>query len=86
MADAAPNTPKKRRAQGPRVEKPVFAIVTASNEDGTPLQLNRDRLQITLERDAAKIVDLVTGGGAQGAAVVRVTMPVAPKRAAPVAA
>lgn len=68
---------KKRRSSGPRQQRPVFAIVTYTGEDGQPVSLNKDGLNIKIERDSAKIVELLTSGDASmgGAAVVRVELP-----------
>lgn len=68
---------KKRRASGPRQQRPVFAIVTYSDESGHPVQLDKDRLTIRIERDSAKIVEMLTSGDGdtQNASVVRVELP-----------
>lgn len=77
MADA-PKT--RRKPQGPRTPKPIFAVVTYTNEDGTRLALDKSKLSIVLERDAAKLVDLVTSEDMGGAAVVRVNLPATTQR------
>ena len=77
MADQAP---KKRRSSGPRQARPVFALVNYTDENGAPLQLDKSRLSITIERDSAKIVDLLTSGENTNAAVVRVELPQPQKR------
>lgn len=67
---------KKRRASGPRTPKPVFAVVRYSDADGASVQLDQSRLQIAIERDSAKLVEMLTGGSDfSGAAVVRVELP-----------
>ena len=76
--------PKKRRApQGPRQARPVFAIVTYSDAEGNAMQLDKSRLSIKIERDSAKIVELLTAGdGSMGsAAVVKVDLPQPQQRA-----
>lgn len=80
MADA----PKKRRASGPRTARPVFGIVTYQDDQGQPVQLDKNRLSVTIERDSAKIVELLTGGdgGMANAAVVKVELPQPKPRAA----
>lgn len=79
-ATAAVAPKAKRKPQGPRVNKPVFAIVRAT--DGSTLP----DISITLERDAGKVVKLVTSAeGAQGAKVLEVALPEGPKRVAPAA-
>lgn len=79
MADEAPTTaPKKRRApQGPRTPRPIFAIVTYTNEDGSLQSLEASRLSIGFERDSAKLLEalLPGGSGMTASAVVRVTLP-----------
>jgi len=79
MADA----PKKtRKSSGPRQQRPVFAIVTYTDADGSQVQLDKSRLNIKIERDSAAIVELLTGGdgGMANAAVVRVELPQPQKR------
>ena len=79
MAEA----PKKRRASGPRTQRPVFAVVRYVDEDGASVQLEQSRLTIQIERDSAKLVEMLTGGGDfTGAAVVKVQLP-QPKPRAP---
>lgn len=79
MADEA-KAPKKRRASGPRQARPVFAVVTYTDENGNAVQLNKDALTIKIERDSAKIVELLTSGEMGSAAVVRVELPQPQKR------
>lgn len=81
MADTT--APKKRRTQGPRTPKPIFAVVTYEDESGNPVVLNKSNIKIVLERDAAKLLDLVTGEGMGPAAVVRVELPATTPRAKP---
>jgi hypothetical protein len=66
----------KGKSTGPRQQRPVFAIVTYSDENGA-VQLDKNNLHIKIERDSAKIVELLTSGdGDMGnAAVVRVELP-----------
>jgi hypothetical protein len=53
----------------------VFAVVRYSDENG-PVQLDQNRLNIQIERDSAKLVEMLTGGGDfTGAAVVKVELP-----------
>lgn len=82
MAEAT--TGKKRRASGPRTPRPVFGIVTYTDDQGQPVQLDKNRLSITIERDSARIVELLTGGdsGMANAAVVKVELPQPKPRAA----
>jgi hypothetical protein len=80
MAEAA--TPAKRkRASGPRQARPVFAVVQYQDEQGQQVALAKDRLRITLERDAGKLLELVTGE-AQGSTVIKVELPQSTPRAA----
>ncbi len=74
--ETAPAAPvKRRKPQGPRQTKPVFAVVTYEGEDGASIRLDKSKLKIVLERDAAKLVDLVTSDDMSSAAVIRVEMP-----------
>jgi hypothetical protein len=79
MAEAS--APKKtRKAQGPRQQKPVFAVVSATDESGNPIALNKSGLSIRLERDAATLLDMLEGGmGNQ--VIVRVELPATATRA-----
>lgn len=74
--------PRKRRASGPRQARPVFGVVTYTDENGQPMQLDKSRLSVKIERDSAKIVELLTSGDASlaGAAVVKVELPQPQKR------
>lgn len=76
MADPVP-AKKTRKSSGPRQARPVFGIVTYTDEGGAPVQLDKSRLNIQIERDSGKIVDLLTGGSGDysNAAVVRIEMP-----------
>jgi hypothetical protein len=83
-AASTADTPKKRRKpQGPRQLKPMFAVVTYQDENGNEVALNKGGIRIRLERDAAKLLEMVTSEGVGSAAVVRVELPAAaPKPAA----
>lgn len=75
--------PKKRRKpQGPRVNKPIFAVVRYTDEQGQEVRLDKARLEISLERDAGNLIELMENGGC----VKRVTLPTASKPAAAPAA
>lgn len=64
------------KSTGPRKQRPVFAIVNYTDENGTAQRLNKDGLSIQIERDSSKIVELLTSGEDMGsAAVVRVELP-----------
>lgn len=70
--------PKKtRRSSGPREAKPIYAVVSY-NQDGQSVKLNKADLQIKLERNADRIVELLESG--DGGTVVRVQLPVAQRR------
>lgn len=82
MAEAAQTaaTPARarRKPQGPRTQKPIFAVVSYQDEQGVQVRLEKSRLNIILERDAAKLVELLAGEGGAGfdnVAVVRVELP-----------
>lgn len=74
---AAPRA--RRKPQGPRVNKPIFAVVRYTDEQGNRVKLDKSNLTIELARDAALLVDLMESGEAQ---VFRVELPVAAKPAA----
>jgi len=80
MAD--PKTPAKKRASFTRTEKPIYAVIAYTNDDGEKVKLNKSRLSITLERDAGKILELAENS--DGTAIfVKLDMPkAAPKPAA----
>jgi hypothetical protein len=89
MADQAPAaTPaKKKRAQSPRTQRPLFAVVRYTDENGVEVRLDKSRLSIQVERDAAKLLELVTSGdGAGNATVMQLQLPEPQRRAAPAAA
>lgn len=83
MAEAqtteAPKT-KKKRAAFTRTPKPVYAIVSYTDEDGNPQRLVKANLKIELERDTAKVMDILESGEGN-ATILRVTLPEAAKRA-----
>lgn len=84
MADAKTETaPKRKRAAFTRTPKPVFAIITYTDENGSPVKLNRDTLSIKFEKDASELVTLLTGEGMGNATVVKVELPApTPRKAA----
>jgi hypothetical protein len=76
QASEAAAPAKRRRAAGPRVARPVFAVVTYNDEGGEPVKLESSRLKIQIERDSAKLVEMLTSSGSfDGAAIVRVELP-----------
>jgi hypothetical protein len=76
MANEAAPEKKKRKAQGPRVARPIFALVSYTDENGNSVKLDKSRLNIQFERDTVKVLDLVEAG-AGDVTVMRVTIPVA---------
>ena len=72
---------KKKRAAFTRTAKPVFALVSYTDGEGNQVALNAANLTIKLERDAAAILDAVTGGTFVGVAK-QVALPVAEKKPA----
>lgn len=85
-AQTATKTKKTRKPQGPRQAKPVYAIVSYTDEDGNAQRLVKANLKIELERDTAKVMDILESGEGS-ATILRVTLPEAAKRntAAPAA-
>jgi hypothetical protein len=81
MAEGTQAPKARRKASGPRQQRPVFALVTYTDENGSAVKLNQDGLNIKIERDSAKLVELLTGGGdMSSASVVRVELPQPQKR------
>lgn len=76
---------QKRKAQGPRQEKPVFVIVSYNDENGNPVQLDADRLNMRFTKDAGELVVLLTGANRDPNAVVKTVTLGAEKRASPAA-
>jgi hypothetical protein len=53
---------KRKRAPFTRTVKPVYAVVRYKNEDGTYAKLSKANLEITVEKDMDKIVEMVQEG------------------------
>lgn len=75
MADETKPTAKKKRVVN-RTQKPVFAVVTYTDENGEPLRLIKANLSIKVEKDMEKIVEIMEAG--EGGTVIKLDMP-APK-------
>lgn len=90
MADkntATTEAPKRKRAAFTRTEKPFYAVVSATDANGTSIPLTREGLNIRLTKDTDELVSLMTEGLAAGSVLVKVEAPKAPaKPAAPEAA
>lgn len=77
MANETPKTegaPKKKRAAFTRTVKPVYAILTYT-QDGDVTKLDPANLTIQIERDADKILAMALGGPISASAVVKVDLP-----------
>lgn len=87
MADAqTPAAPKKtRKPQGPRVAKPLYGLVSYTDEQGNAVRLDKQRLVIQIERDPAVIMEALENG-AGNQTMVRLTLPAPAARAATPAA
>lgn len=72
MADAAP-AKKTRKAQGPRIAKPIYILLRYTNEDGSVFPLDQARVQITAVKDPVEVVKMFQDGSATGAAFVSFT-------------
>lgn len=73
MADAEQNAApvkKPRKAQGPRQEKPIFAVFRYTDENGNAVKLEESRLNVSFTKDAAELVKLITGANADPTATV----------------
>lgn len=84
----AEETKKRRKPQGPRTIRPVFAIVRYADGEGNMAPLDASRLNIEIERDSSKLLEALLPGGAgmSASAVVRVVLPAGPPRNKPEAA
>lgn len=70
MADA----PKKtRKAQGPRTAKPIYILVRAKDENGNPIALTPERVEVTAVKDPVEVVNMFAKGGMEGVAFVQFT-------------
>ena len=76
MADATAATPAPRkRAAFTRTERPTFVVITAKDAAGNPVVLDKTNTTVLIEKDSAKLLDLLTAGGLEGVTVIRATMP-----------
>ena len=82
MAEAAKTEKKARKPQGPRVPKPVFAIVSLK-QDGVPVNLSNASYEVSIEavKDASALVMFFTGGGDPNSKVLQIVLPVEAKPA-----
>jgi hypothetical protein len=84
MAEAVQK--RQRRASGPRQARPIFGVVSYTDENGNDVLLAKERLVIKVERDAGKLLELVTGENAgKPVTVVKIDLPQAQKKEAPAA-
>lgn len=90
MADQAQSNeaPKKtkRKPQGPRQERPVFAVFRYTDESGQPVKLDESRLKVEFTKDAAELVKMITGANADPHATVLQVQINAAKRESPASA
>lgn len=49
----------RKRAPFVRTERPVFAVISYTDEDGNPVKLSKARLSIKVEKDMEKLVSLL---------------------------
>lgn len=83
---AATETPKKaRKAQGPRVERPTYAIFSYTDENGSPVSLDPNRLVGSFTKDPAVLAQWATQGLLTGACFKELKITDA-KRASPAVA
>lgn len=83
---AATETPKKaRKAQGPRVERPTYAIFSYTDENGNPVALDPTRLTGVFTKDPAVLAKWATEGKLTGACFKELKITDA-KRASPAVA
>jgi hypothetical protein len=75
MATEENKAPKKRKAQGPRQVKPLHLLVRINDEQGNPIQFDKSQVSVEVVKDPQVLIDLLTGGGMEGATYVRFTPP-----------
>lgn len=86
MAATEQKTDKRKGPRGPRQAKPIFCVVSATNADGSPLNLNAQsgiKVNVRMTKDSAELVGILTGGGATEVAVVQAEQSAEPARANP---
>jgi hypothetical protein len=86
MAASETKTDKRKGPRGPRQAKPIFCVVSATNADGSALNLNAQSgitVNVRMTKDSAELVGILTGGGASDVAVVQAQVPAEAERANP---
>jgi len=53
---------KRKGPTGPRQEKPVFAVVSYTDESGNKIKLNKNGLSIRFTKDAFELVRIMENG------------------------
>ncbi len=85
MADAnetqATEGKKRRKPQGPRQAKPIFAVISYTDEEGNDVRLDVERLNIEFTKDSSELVQKLTGPDAGKLVVKSVTLPTAQRKA-----
>lgn len=74
-ATTAAPAKKTRKAQGPRVAKPVYALISYKDAEGNSQRLDIDNLTISFTKDSAELVKVLTGPDAASTVVKEVTLP-----------
>lgn len=83
-ADTTQATKKRRAPQGPRVQKPIFLVISYTDENGNPVKLDSARLTVEPTKDTASLVSMLTQGGSDKT-VVSITPPSAAANGNPAA-
>lgn len=60
--ETAPVAKKRRAPAGPRQTKPIFLVISYTDEEGNPVKLDKSRLTVEPTKDPAAVVELVTSG------------------------
>jgi hypothetical protein len=79
MADAA--TPAKKRKSFTRTAKPLYGVLKIADGNGGYINITKEQVELTVERDSAKLLAAVMGGSVTGV-LVEIKLPAAPARAA----
>lgn len=75
MAEAKTET--KKRKSFTRTAKPLYGVLRIKDGNGGYLSFPKEAVELTVERDSAKLLEAVTEGTVAGV-VIRIAVPVTP--------
>jgi hypothetical protein len=78
MAEAKTETTRKRAAFT-RTAKPLYGVLRIKDGNGGYLNFSKEDVELKVERDTGKLLELVTAGSVTGA-VIKIDLPPAPAR------